>query len=91
MRLVAWCIMPTHWHMIVWPGQGGGMARFFGWLTLTHAQRWHAHRHTTGQKRVLTPVRSPPFRSMALVPLQDNTADNSGQSGGKNPWLEQGW
>jgi putative transposase len=55
MRLVAWCIMPTHWHMIVWPGQGGNLARFFGGLTLTHTERWYAHRHTTGQERFLTP------------------------------------
>ena len=24
------------------------MSRFTGWLTLTHTQRWHAHRHNTG-------------------------------------------
>ncbi len=24
------------------------MAEFFRWLTLTHSQRLHAHRHTTG-------------------------------------------
>jgi hypothetical protein len=28
--------------MIIRPGQGGNLARFFGWLTLTHTQRWHA-------------------------------------------------
>jgi putative transposase len=24
------------------------LSRFTGWLTLTHTQRWHAHRHSTG-------------------------------------------
>jgi putative transposase len=35
--------------MIVWPGQGGDLARFFGWLTVTHTQRWHAHRKPPGE------------------------------------------
>lgn len=52
MRLLAWCVMPNHWHMIVWPRKDGDLARFFGWLTLTHTQRWHAHRRTAGQGHV---------------------------------------
>ena len=24
------------------------MSQFIGWLTLTHTQRWHAHRHSAG-------------------------------------------
>ena len=24
------------------------MSRFVGWVTLTHTQRWHAHRHSAG-------------------------------------------
>jgi len=52
MRLLAWCMMPNHWHMIVWPNTDGDLSRFFGYLTLTHTQRWHAHRHTTGQGHV---------------------------------------
>ena len=48
MRLLAYCVMPTHWHMVVWPQEDGELSRFTGWLTLTHTQRWHAHRHSTG-------------------------------------------
>src|SRR3954468_23181959 len=40
--------MPNHWHLIVWPRQDGELSRFVGWLTLTHTQRWHAHRHSAG-------------------------------------------
>jgi putative transposase len=32
----------------VWPRKDGDLSRFTGWLTLTHTQRWHAHRHTAG-------------------------------------------
>lgn len=42
--LLAWCVMPNHWHLVVRPLQDGELSRFTGWLTLTHTQRWHAHR-----------------------------------------------
>ena len=47
-RLLAYCLMPNHWHMVLWPEQPRQLSRFLGWLTLTHAQRWHAHYHNVG-------------------------------------------
>ena len=47
-RLLAYCLMPNHWHLVLWPRAEGELSRFTGWLTLTHTQRWHAHRHSTG-------------------------------------------
>ena len=52
MRLLAYCVMPNHWHLVAWPEHDGQLSRFVGWLTLTHTQRWHAHRHTTGSGHV---------------------------------------
>jgi putative transposase len=40
--------MHNHWHLVVWPEEDGLLSRFVGWVTLTHTQRWHAHRGTTG-------------------------------------------
>ena len=51
-RLLAYCAMPNHWHLVVWPREDGELSRFTGWLTLTHTQRWHAHRHSTGSGHV---------------------------------------
>ena len=34
--------------MVLWPKKDGDMTEFLRWLTLTHSQRLHAHRHTTG-------------------------------------------
>ena len=48
MRLLAYCVMSTHWHLVLWPREDGELSRFTGWLTLTHTQRWHAHRHSSG-------------------------------------------
>jgi len=48
MRLLAYIVMPNHWHFVLWPRKTGDLSRFTGWLTLTHTQRWHAHRHSIG-------------------------------------------
>ena len=52
MRLLAYCVMPNHWHLVVWPRQSGELSRFVGWLTLTHTQRRHAHRRSAGSGHV---------------------------------------
>jgi putative transposase len=51
-RLLAYCLLPNHWHLIVWPRKDGELSRFVGWLSLTHTQRWHAHRGSTGSGHV---------------------------------------
>lgn len=52
MRLLAYCVMPNHWHLVVWPRRDGDLSRFMNWLTLTHTQRWHQHRHNVGEGHV---------------------------------------
>jgi len=52
MRLLSYCVMPNHWHLVVWPEEDGQLSEFTGWLTLTHTQRWHAHRHSAGSGHV---------------------------------------
>jgi putative transposase len=47
-RLLAYVLMPTHWHLLLWPDRDGLLSRFVGWVTLTQTQRWHAHRHSAG-------------------------------------------
>jgi putative transposase len=47
-RLLAYCLMPNHWHLVAWPEKDGVLSRFVGWVTLTHTRRHHAHRHTVG-------------------------------------------
>lgn len=52
MRLLSYCVMPNHWHLVLWPLEDGDLSSFTGWLTLTHTQRWHAHRGSTGSGHV---------------------------------------
>ena len=48
MRVLNYCLMPNHFHLVLHPRQDGDLARFMQWLTLTHTQRWHAKNQTTG-------------------------------------------
>ena len=49
MRLCAYCLMPNHFHLMLWPKSDGQLSRFMQWLSMTHAARWHAHRHSGGR------------------------------------------
>ena len=48
MRLLAYCLMPDHFHLVLWPRGDGDLSDFMRWTTMTHTQRWHAHRRTAG-------------------------------------------
>lgn len=52
MRTLAYCLMPNHWHLVLWPRDDGDLSRFMAWVTLTHTQRWHAHHETAGRGHV---------------------------------------
>jgi len=41
MRILAYVVMPNHWHLILWPDTDLQLSRFMHWLTMTHTQRWH--------------------------------------------------
>lgn len=48
-KLLAYCVMSNHWHLVVGPEGTEALSRFMRWVTSTHAVRWH-HRHgTVGQ------------------------------------------
>ena len=47
-RLLGYCLMPNHWHLVLWPRGDEDLSEFMRWLAVTHTQRWHAHRHTAG-------------------------------------------
>lgn len=51
-EILAYQLMPTHWHFVLRPTEDGGMSQFLGWVTLTHTQRLHAHLETTGHGHI---------------------------------------
>jgi len=48
MRILAYCVMPNHWHLILYPKKDGDLQKFMGWLSMAHTQRWHAENNTAG-------------------------------------------
>ena len=46
--LLTYCLMPNHWHLVLWPEKDGELSEFMRLLTVTHTQRWHAHYHSAG-------------------------------------------
>ena len=51
-RLLAYCLMPNHWHLLLRPRENGELGRFMQRLTITHARRWQEDRHATGSGHV---------------------------------------
>jgi REP-associated tyrosine transposase len=48
MRVCAYCLMPNHWHFVVWPERDGDLPAFMQQATNTHVKRWKEHRHEIG-------------------------------------------
>jgi putative transposase len=46
--LLAYCLMPNHWHMVVQPALDHQLREFVGWVTTMHARRIHRCRATIG-------------------------------------------
>jgi putative transposase len=65
LRLLDWCLMPNHWHFVVWPDQEGQVTAFFRWLTHTHAMRSITHRRVMG----MGPLYQGRFKSL---PVQED-------------------
>ena len=54
LRILGYVIMPNHWHFVVWPRpeEDTAVSAFFGWLSLTHSQRWRAYHGNSGAGHV---------------------------------------
>jgi len=48
MRLLAFCLMPNHFHFVLWPQGDGDVSRWMQWIQTTHVRRYHEHYRTTG-------------------------------------------
>lgn len=48
MRILAYSLMPNHWHFVLWPREDGHLGEFMRRVTTTHVRRWHLHRQSVG-------------------------------------------
>ena len=49
MRILAYCAMPNHWHMLLWPREDEEMRRFVQRLTIRHSHHWHVRKGSVGR------------------------------------------
>ena len=52
MRVLSYCVMSNHWHLVLWPQRNGDLAQFMLRLTTRHVRRWLIHRHEVGTGHV---------------------------------------
>jgi len=52
MRLLGYCVMGNHWHLLLWPKADGELGRFMLRLTITHVRRWLEFRGEVGSGHV---------------------------------------
>jgi putative transposase len=46
--VLAYCIMPNHFHFVVMPERGKDLSRWMQWLMTSHVRRYHGHYGTSG-------------------------------------------
>ena len=52
MRICAYCLMPNHWHFVLWPERDDELAAFMQKLSITHARNWQENRRRVGTGHV---------------------------------------
>jgi len=48
MRVLGWCLMPNHFHLVLWPHEAGDLSQWMHWLLNTHVRRYHRHHGSSG-------------------------------------------
>ena len=48
MRILSWCLMPNHFHMVLWPYGDGDLSAWMQWLMTAHVRRYHRHYDSSG-------------------------------------------
>lgn len=48
-RILAYALMPNHWHLVLWPAEDDQLSEFLRWTSVTHAARWHKSHGTSGR------------------------------------------
>ncbi|MEO8053023.1 MAG: transposase [Acidobacteriota bacterium] len=52
MRILGFCLMSNHWHLVLWPHKNGDLSAFMRWLSNTHVRRHHQHYQSYGEGHI---------------------------------------
>ena len=69
-RVLGVCLMPNHWHLVLWPTRDGELSQFMLRLTTAHVRRRFVHRQDTWACTV-------PFWSPESAVTNDSTRRSS--------------
>lgn len=47
-KLLAWCLMPNHFHLLVSPERGEDLSRWMQWVMTSHVRRYHRLYQSSG-------------------------------------------
>lgn len=48
MRLLSYCLLPNHFHLVLWPKADGDLSQWMQWLSTAHVRRYHRHYESSG-------------------------------------------
>ncbi len=48
MRVLSYCLMPNHFHLVLWPHGDRDLGRWMQWLMTSHVRRYHRHYESSG-------------------------------------------
>jgi putative transposase len=77
-RILSFCLMPNHWHLLLWPHLDGDLSEYMRLVTVTHTKRWHAHFGTSGNGPIYQgrykafPVKTDRYFLMAARYIEQN-------------------
>ncbi|MPY90133.1 MAG: hypothetical protein GEU99_19690 [Luteitalea sp.] len=47
-QLLAYCLIPNHWHLVLWPGDDGSLSKYMHWVTSVHVLQYKQRYCTDG-------------------------------------------
>ena len=48
MRVLGFCLMPNHFHLLLWPCNDGDLSSWMQWVMTVHVRRYHRHYQSSG-------------------------------------------
>jgi putative transposase len=51
-RVCAYCLMPNHWHLVLWPLKDGAVSAYIHWVATRHSLRFRLETDTVGRGHV---------------------------------------
>ena len=88
-KVLSYCLMPNHFHMVVWPVKAKVLSRWMQWLMTSHVRRYHQLYGTNGhvwQGRFKSFIVQQDHHLLTLLRYVENNPVRSGLVGSAMDW-----